>query len=244
MPSPLFSIVIPCRNAEATIEATLESIRFQTDRQGVEVVVVDGASTDSTASIVDRFRDIVTIFISEPDDGVYFAMNKGARVASGKWYLFMGANDTLASPDVFAQVRGFLEEGAGGVYCGEAAYSDGRVWRAPVSPSVRYRNFMHHQSSFYHRSLFMEKGYDETFRIQADYDFNLRLWQNGVRPVPIPLRVAVCACGGLSDGGRWENYRDEIKVRHRHFPALQCWLWDLGSIARYMRKTFLRYVGV
>jgi len=239
MSAPFFSIIVPCRNAAATLARTLASVSAQTEGDR-ELIVVDGASSDGSAEILAARRAEITRLVSEPDAGVYAAMNKGVRLASGAWLLFLGANDALLAPDVLARVRAGIGGAKGGVYCGEAEYADGRVWLAPRAPHVKYRNFMHHQSSFYHRSLFAGDGYDERFRIQADYDFNLRLWLAGVRPQPLHVRVAVCATGGLSDGGTWANYRDEIAVRHQHFSSWGCWLWDAGSVARFVRKAIVR----
>jgi len=237
-PAPFFSIILVCRNPGPRLQAALESVWTQRGTE-IETVVIDGASTDGTAAWLEARRDRLGAWLSEPDTGVYQAMNKGVQQARGRWLLFLGADDVLAGPQVLDHVRAAIGETAGGLFCGEAAYADGRIWRAPVNPRVRYRNFLHHQACFYHRSVFARSAFDEALTLQADYDFNLRLWQAGVRPQPLALRVAVCATGGLSDAGRWTNYREEIAVRHRHFPAWQCWGWDLASVARFLRKQFV-----
>ena len=102
---------------------------------------------------------------------------------------------------------------------------------------MRARNFVHHQATFYRRSLFVEHGgFDESLRVMGDYDFNLRLWRRGVTFRSLRLRVTACGTGGLSDSGRWLSYAEEIRVRHRHFPQWQCWPWDAGAVARFLRK--------
>ena len=238
MSAPFFTIIIPCRNAARTLGATLDSLKAQT-WQDFEIVALSGGSTDETDILRNR-RDDRLVLVSEPDNGVYQAMNKGVGLARGRWLLFLGADDRLADSHVLAKVQTAAVAASATWLCGEAAYADGRIWRAPTQPNIRYRNFLHHQACFYHRSLFAAPAYDEALRIQADYDLNLRLWQTGNRPLPLALRVAVCGTGGLSDGGSWANYREEIRVRHRHFPAWQCWPWDLGAIARYVRKKIVR----
>jgi len=240
MAPPFFSIVIACRNAAPTLGRALESIDAQTECDR-EVIVIDGASTDGTSVILAKRRPLISHLVSESDDGVYAAMNKGARLAAGTWLLFLGADDVLAGPDTLVRVRAAIGPASAGVFCGEAAYDDGRVWPAPVAPRVRFRNFLHHQACFYHRSCFALGGYDESLRVQADYEFNLRQWHAGVRPVPMPVRVATCASGGLSDSGAWANYRDEIAARHRHFPAWQCWGWDAIAVARFLARKLRRH---
>ena len=74
----------------------------------------------------------------------------------------------------------------------------------------------------------------------ADYEFNVRLWKNRVRFKPIPLRIAACGTGGLSDSGRWRGYREEIAVRHRYFSFGRCLGWDALSVVRFLRKQLLR----
>lgn len=239
MSAPFFSVIVPCLNAAATLERTITSVADQTECDR-ELIVVDGGSTDGTLEIIRARSEMITRSVSERDSGVYTAMNKGVRLAAGQWFLFLGANDALIRSDVLERVRSHIGTDSAAMYCGEAEYHDGRVWRAPIHPRVAYRNFMHHQSSFYHRSLFEGEGYDESLRIQADYEFNLRQWRAGTRLMPLPVRVSSCACGGLSDGGRWENYREEILVRHRHVPSWRSWPWDCGSIARFVRKKFVR----
>ncbi|MBI2516118.1 MAG: glycosyltransferase [Opitutae bacterium] len=240
MPAPLVSVVLVCRNPGARVREALESVWAQPETD-CEVVVIDGASTDGTREWLEVQRTRLGALISEPDRGVYDAMNKGIVAARGEWIIFLGADDRLASGDVLVCATKFLKGTDAGVVVGDARFDDGRIYRlAPASDVVR-RNFVHHQAAFYRRHLLAGPGrFDAALRLQADYDVNLRLHRAGVRFAPLNLLIADCTSGGLSDAGRWANYREEITVRHRHFPAWQCWLWDLGSVARYLRKKIVR----
>ncbi len=238
--SPLISVIVVCRNPGERIRAALESVWTQ---QPVppEVIVIDGASTDGTSAWLAGSRSRLTTLVSEPDTGVYEAMNKGIAAARGEWLLFLGADDQLAGDRVLAQAAHWLEKTSAGVAAGEAAYEDGRLYALPVKPRVLARNFVHHQAAFYRRSLFAENGgYDASLAVMGDYDLNLRLWKNHVAFRPLPLRIAVCGARGLSDSGRWAGYAEEIRVRHRHFPAWKCWGWDVLSVARWLRKRIVR----
>jgi glycosyltransferase involved in cell wall biosynthesis len=238
MSAPFFSLIVVCRNADRTLAATLTSVAAQTETDR-ELVVIDGASTDGTAGILASHRSAIATLVSEPDGGVYAAMNKGARLARGRWLLFLGADDVLVAPDTLAHARTALASAPDdSVMAGEAAFDDGRIWR--LHPRRIYRSFVHHQATFYPRGLLARHPYDETLRIQGDYDLNLRLARSGVAFRALPLLVARCASGGLSDGGRWANYREEIAVRHRHYPAPACWFWDLLSVLRFFRKKLHR----
>lgn len=239
--APVISVVLACKNPGPRLPAALASVWGQ---QGAawELIVIDGASVDGTREWLAARSTQVAALVSEPDGGVYEAMNKGVRLARGAWLLFLGADDRLAGNGVLAAVAARLDASAAGVFAGEAAFDDGRVYRLADRPRPAARNFVHHQAAFYRRDCFARGGYDESLRFQADYDLNLRLWRAGVHFRSLPVRVADCASGGLSDAGRWANYREEIAVRHRHFPAWQCWPWDLIAIARCGRKQYIRRI--
>ncbi len=232
---PAISVVIACKNPGPRLAAALGSV-WEQRGASAETIVVDGASTDGTPAWLEARRDRLASLVSETDSGVYAAMNKGLRLARGEWLLFLGADDRLASDEVLARAAAQMPPGAIGVYAGEAGYGDGRIYRYAPGARLAYRNFVHHQAAFYHCECFARGGYDESLHFQADYDLNLRLGRAGVPFTPLPVRVADCGAGGLSDAGRWANYREEIAVRHRHFPAPTCWFWDILSVLRYLRK--------
>lgn len=239
MPAPLVSVILVCRNPGARVRAALESVWAQQGAAG-EVVVIDGASTDGTREWLETQRSRLGTLVSEPDAGVYEAMNKGIAAARGDWVLFLGADDRLAASDVLTHVADPLRRTAAGIFAGTARFTDGRVYAPQPAAAIR-RNFLHHQATFYRRPFFDQHGtFDPQLRIQADYDLNLRWLRAGVEISTLPHLVAHCGTGGLSDGGSWRNYREEITVRHQHFPAWRCWPWDLASAARYARKRLLR----
>ena len=236
---PSLSVIVVCKNPGPRLAAALQSVWGQRGA-AAELVVVDGGSTDGTCAWLEQHRARLAVLISEPDRGVYDAMNKGIAAARGEWVLFLGADDALASDLVLAEAAATLRQTAGGVVVGEVAYTDGRVYRLAAAPRPLARNFVHHQGAFYRRSLFAENGaLDATLGVMGDYDFNVRLWQNRVRFKACPLRIADCGPRGLSDGGRWQGYREEIAVRHRYFAAWRSWGWDALSVLRFVRKQLL-----
>ncbi len=237
---PLFSVIVVCKNPGARLADALDSVWAQQD-VALELVVVDGASSDGTAAWLAARRDRIATLISEPDGGVYEAMNKGVAAARGEWVLFLGADDRLVGDGVLCEASKWLARTNSGVAVGEVAYDDGRIYKLPRRVNPRARNFVHHQGAFFRRTLFAEHdGFDPSLTIAADYDFNVRLWKAHVRFKPFPLRIAACRPGGLSDAGRWPAYGEEIRVRHRHYAAWRCWLWDGLSVVRYLRKKILR----
>ncbi|HWA87736.1 MAG TPA: glycosyltransferase family 2 protein, partial [Opitutus sp.] len=239
MSGPPLSVIVACKNPGSRLAAALESVWIQRDTQP-ELIVIDGASTDGTREWLEARRARLTALVSEPDRGVYDALNKGVALARGDWLLFLGADDRLVGDTILGTFLNWVKHTESGVAVGEIAYHDGRLYRLGSHVRPLARNFVHHQGAFYRRALFTEgRAFDPSFAIMADYEFNLRLWKSRVRFKPIPLRIAACGTRGLSDSGRWLGYREEIAIRHRYAPAWRCWFWDALSLVRWLaRKVF------
>lgn len=241
-PPPLVSVVLVCKNPGPSLKEAVDGVLSQTG-VSVEFVVIDGASTDGSAEWLESRRHVFSKFLSEPDGGVYDAMNKALRLVRGDWVLFLGADDKFPSQSTIADAAPFLKPQAD-VVVGCASYADGRIYKFGSTRTAVVRNFCHHQATFYRSSVLRgHKGFDPSYSIMGDYELNLRLLHGGAKFAAAPVNVAICGTGGLSDSGRWRGYREEIAIRHRHFPAWRCWLWDLGSILRYFRKKMLRSIA-
>ncbi len=241
--APPISVIVVCKNPGPRLHAALASVWEQLHVRA-DLVVIDGGSTDGTREWLESQRARLATLVSEPDAGIYTAMNKGIAAARGDWIIFLGADDRLVGDMVLSESVNWLKKTEAGVAAGEAAYDDGRIYKLRSHVNPLARNFVHHQAAFYRRSLFAENdGFDPTLTMMADYEFNVRLWKNRVRFKPIPLRISACASGGASDSGRWRVYREEITVRHRYFSFARCLLWDALSVARFVRKQFVRRSG-
>lgn len=130
-PTPKFSIITVTYNAEAVLEDTIQSVISQTYHH-VEYIIVDGASKDGTLSIIDRYRDRITRIVSEPDKGLYDAMNKGIRLATGDYLCFLNAGDSFHEDDTLQQmVRSISGNELPGVLWG------GIISPAPCAPYAR-----------------------------------------------------------------------------------------------------------
>lgn len=108
-PKPLITIVTVCYNSVELIEKTLKSVTKQI-YANKEYVVIDGASSDGTKKIVEQFIDSIDFFVSEPDKGIYHAMNKAVEVAKGEWVIFMNAGDLFVNNEVVAKVSSALSD--------------------------------------------------------------------------------------------------------------------------------------
>ena len=239
LPPPI-SIILVCKNPGPRLAEALESVWAQRDLTP-EIIVIDGASTDGTVAWLEQHRARLAHFTSAPDAGIYDAMNRAVALARGEWILFLGADDRLVGDTVLATAATWLSRTDADVAAGEATYADGRIYKLRSHVNPLARNFVHHQAAFYRRALFAAHGpFDLSYALLADYEFNLRLNRAGVSFAPLPLRLATCGVGGLSDAGNWRTYREEIAIRHRYFPAWRCALWDALSVVRYLRKKIVR----
>ena len=204
--APALTIITVCRN-EPNIERTCESIVSQT-WQDFEWIVVDGASTDGTLDILEKYKDRIDVFVSEPDTGIFNAMNKGIRLAHGEFLNFMNGGDEFVSPRTLETVfSGTTKQYRGyGVVFGDAiTEKDGRrnlvsFPRERAITRLVVEGFsINHQAAFIRRDLFQKFGpYDESFRIIADFKKFLVLIKNGVLAGQAPSfeqgMILLCAC--------------------------------------------------
>ena len=158
------------------------------------------------------------------------ACNQAVARARGDWILFVGSGDRLVGDVVLSETLNWMKKTEAGVVAGESATDRGRLWRLQSRPHPIRGDFTPRAATFYRRTLFEENGgFDAALSAMAVYDFNLRLWKSRVRFKPIPLRIAACAAERRFDR---QAALEEIRVRHRYFPAWRCWPWDAASLLR------------
>lgn len=169
------SVITVCYNAENEIEKTLLSVIKQTFNN-FEYIVVDGKSSDRTMNYINKYSSYITKIISEPDSGIYNAMNKAVHLSSGEYCIFMNAGDTFAGPDVLKQVSNYLNGDFDILIGNEISTKNGKIVdysRPPlrITPVHLYRSSLSHQSSFIKRSLLLKYPYDENLKLVSDWKF-------------------------------------------------------------------------
>lgn len=236
-----FSVITVCKNAAHTIERTIRSLAGQTYRD-YEYLVLDGASTDGTQAIVEGYRHVFTRFASEPDGGIYPAMNKGVRAAAGDYLYFLNADDYLADAHVLADIARFLEDHPD---C-DLVYGDVSVVRRngevidvkppPPEYALDYliTGCLPHQGSFARAEVFRTVGlFDEGYRYAADYDWFLRLLQNGPARVHyLPRRIAYFSVGGVSSSQVRRSTAEMFAIQDRA-AAYQDRSWAAVRLRKY-----------
>lgn len=230
------SVVIATRNVAAVIETCLLSVFAQTHRD-VEVVVIDGGSSDGTLEVLKRFTGRIK-WLSERDLGVNEAHRKGVLNATGRWIYFLGADDYLASPTALERLFDACPND-GDVYdilTAYALYEDGRLRRSDRPGLLRMMGSIHGQGALYQRRLFREKSFDPSLRVHYDYDFNLWAFTSGKRFYHTDVLLVVLGCGGLSDWPRWCNYIEDMRIRGRYVTGETLLLSNIFCVMRYVRK--------
>jgi glycosyltransferase involved in cell wall biosynthesis len=210
------SIITVAYNAEATIaEAVASVVGQRQDGFELEYIIVDGASTDETLAALEPHRDGIALIISEPDRGLYDAMNKGVAAATGDFIGILNADDAYAHNGVLAAVAARLEETGADALYGDldyvAADGSGRVVRRWRSGEMGPRSFLRgwmppHPTFFLARSVYAEHGvYSLDLRSAADYELMLRmLHKHRVRAAYIPDVLVKMQTGGMSNAS-WTN---------------------------------------
>lgn len=248
---PRMSVLIAVYNGAATLQRALDSV-FEQSYPAVELIVMDGASTDGTPAILERNASRIAHWESEPDRGIYHAWNKALDHVRGEWVCFLGADDRYAGPDVFERVAGHLAEDAGGhrVVYGylDKVLADGSVRRTPGGAwdDARRRRFAQgrmipHPATFHHRSLFERHGrFDESYRIAGDFEFLLRELVDH-DALFIPVVVVEFAAGGLSDrpGSRSLVAREVYRARYAH-GLVASPPWRSRSLYRQLASIWFR----
>lgn len=223
------TVITVAYNSAATIAGTLASVTEQSHAD-LEHLIIDGASTDATLDVVRAHGSRVARVVSEPDRGIYDAMNKGLRLATGEFVGFLNADDTFAGPDV---VRDIAEAASASpsvdaVY-GDLLYVDKdrptvavRYWRSGAfSPSrLRFGWMPPHPTLYVRRRRIAEWGpFDAGFRIAADYEFVLRyLGKPGVRVTYVPRVLVHMRTGGASNrslGALFDKSREDLQALRR-----------------------------
>lgn len=195
------SVITVVFNGKYEIEKTIESVIAQ-DYHGIEYIVIDGGSTDGTKDVISRYLDKLDVFISEPDDGVYDAMNKAVRHACGEFLLFMNSGDVFAKGDSISSVMKLIESGPEQVVFGQWFRSISAESMQLCSP-VLEKGLFNHQAVIYSRRIHdWHGGYMNVKGLTtADYLFFVTLFNSTLvtcRVIDTPL--AIIDVNGLSAG--------------------------------------------
>lgn len=213
---PIFSIITVCYNAIDSIEQTILSVLNQTNVH-IEYLVIDGGSTDGTIDIIKKYADKISYWVSEPDKGIYDAMNKGIKKATGDYINFMNSGDCFVDQNVLDNVSKYILRAptVDIIYGNTYKFNAKKRWEdfSQKPSALKYHGVCCHQSAFIKTRYHQANLFDIRFKYMADFNFFHKAYMKGARFLKIDTFVAVYnAEFGASLSHIEDNYReiDEI----------------------------------
>ena len=230
MDSPLISVITIVYNSVSTIEETILSVINQTYPY-VEYIIIDGNSKDGTLDVVKKYYDKISYLISEPDRGIYDAMNKGLKLATGNWVNFMNSGDCFYSETVLSDIFANRDLTNQGVIYGDTLMKYDLKHKVVLATPFFNSKSFYHGMGICHKSLFVRMDcvrnleFNLQYKISADYHMMFNFYRKGIRFCYIPMIVSVYdAVRGLSkEDGLCAIYEDakvlgiEKDIRFRFF---------------------------
>jgi glycosyltransferase involved in cell wall biosynthesis len=208
------SIITINKNNAAGLEKTIQSVIAQTFSD-YEYIVIDGASNDGSVAVIEKYADNITYWVSEPDTGIYNAMNKGIRAAHGEYCLFLNSADCLIEAEtlqnVFDEIAR-LEEAD--VYYSDWLKGDGSTAHTPENLTIHslLEWPINHQNVLIRRNLFFYHGmYNESYKIVSDYEFFLReMWVHKDRFIHLKTMITLYDASGISSTVNYSHEKSNM----------------------------------
>ena len=222
------TVVTAVLNDAGHIEQTILSVISQTDIE-IEYIIVDGGSKDGTLELIGKYKDKISLLISESDRGVYDAMNKGIKYSTGDFVYFINSGDILLNPSILSKIK--LEElkERNAIIYGNVVVAYGNI-EALEKPRPFFNSKMKfkgigicHQSMFFPGKLIRNEKYDLSYNIAADYDLAYRLWRKGTVFLYKDITIAKYDWGkGISSNPYklLDVYRENARVCHQQLNPL------------------------
>lgn len=242
---PKFSIITVTYNAGKALEDTIQSVITQTYKN-VEYIIVDGKSTDGTMDIVNRYREHIHTIVSEPDKGLYDAMNKGIDLATGDYLCFLNAGDELHEDDTLQLIVHSLngEKELPDVIYGETAIVDEeghflRMRRLSTPEHLTWKSFQHgmlvcHQAFMPRRDLAVK--YNLKYRFSADFDWCIRIMKKS----RVLHNTHLTIIDYLNEGMTTRNHKASLKERFHimchHYGTASTIMRHMGFAVRMVYK--------
>lgn len=232
------TVVTAVLNDAGHIEQTILSVISQTDIE-IEYIIVDGGSKDGTLELIGKYKDKISLLISEPDRGVYDAMNKGIKYSTGDFVYFLNSGDVLLNPSILSKIKFEDVNVRNTIIYGNVVVAYGNI-EALEKPRPFFNSKMKfkgigicHQSMFFPGELIRNEKYDLSYKIAADYDLVYRLWRKGTEFLYRDITIAKYDWGkGISSNPYklLDVYRENARVCHQQLNPL------------YWAKMILEYI--
>ena len=235
-----FSVIVVTLNAENTIKRCLDSLQFQSFKD-FEIINIDGGSNDATLEFFSAYPHLKIRSISENDKGLYFAMNKGLRLANGKIIAILNSDDYYLPNTLQIVFRNFQNNPKIDVLAGSTSLS-GKVLQNPNLMDLR-KEMIPHPSLFVKKDCYEKFGFFNTkFRVAADYEFVLRITKEGVTIQKINDLLAIMTPGGFSSRNVFRSIL-ETTILQRQYNKWNL-AYTLVQLCKYILGTYMRKINL
>jgi glycosyltransferase len=239
--NPKISIITVSFNSQSTIKHTIQSVASQ-DYQNKEYILIDGASTDWTLDIISFLKDKINYFVSEKDNGIYNAMNKGIKASSGDIIGILNSDDFYSNNEVLSKVANIFEETDCDCLYGDLVYVDKgdarnivRYWKSGEFSKRKLRMgwMLPHPTFFVKKEIYEKYGlYNLKFKTAADYEMILRLLHNdSIKVEYLPEILIKMRIGGESNS----SFLNRLKGNYEDNLA-----WDMNNLRKPLLTRFLK----
>jgi glycosyltransferase involved in cell wall biosynthesis len=212
--SPKITVVTIVYNGIQLIEKTICSVLSQ-NYSHIEYIVVDGASTDGTTDVIRKYESSLSAWVSEKDNGIYHAMNKGVAMATGDWICFLNCGDIFIDESVAQKVANVMTKLCDvDIFYGNILVNtkDGMKERIASKPCNKHRMFFCHQSAFVKTELMRKFPFDETYKMSADLKFFKQCYYQGYQFHHLTFPIVIYDLSGVSNTNRVAGLKENIKV--------------------------------
>lgn len=229
------AVVTVCKNPGPSLFEAVHSVRALADPR-TRHIIVDGASTDGTPAYLHSIGSSLHAWISEPDVGIYDAMNKGWSAAPQDSYvIYLGADDRLVELPTAEELAGFEGRRCPVVY--GTTCTGTTSFKSRIGAEIRFRNTLHHQTLLVRKDIHPAPPFDASYRIYGDWDFNIRLWKAGHRMQPCASLLADAGVGGAS---AIHPLKETFHIASRHSGIAAAVIATSMAAASRMRRRFRR----
>ncbi len=245
------SVITVCKNAETVIERTLQSVVSQT-YQSLEYIIIDGNSTDRTVEIIQKYEKHISLLISEPDSGIYQAMNKGVKLASGDIICLLNASDTFGSEYSLEVISRFAAKYQADIYYANMLITNNDSHRIVSTNFDFIEDKIHllhsdgfgHSATFYTKTAFQKAGFfSEENKIVSDYEWNLKaLIYNKLKYKYIKDIVAVFYTGGVSETHDELRLQEKQMAINKYFSATEQFFFKNKLFINLLKNRIFRKV--
>ena len=243
------SVITVCKNAEETICETIKSVVYQSYKN-IEYIIIDGGSRDKTVSMINKYRSRISYFVSKPDAGIYDAMNKGIKRASGEYCLFMNANDEFYDLKTLDKLASEILKTSADIVFGDMIVFNPLTEKSfymkyrEIDKSFLYYDNIPHQSSVFRTDLFQRYGmYDNSYSIMGDYEWLLRAFATSKISIYYAnFPVARFSIGGVSTSQILSKKRrlERENIRRQYFSSKERFLYRMNPF-NAVRKIRMYY---